>query len=186
MKASLGWPAGVRLTSWIENRIGAEDDSLSRSCRLVRSSEISKASQVEVLHGAFGSEVGVQLLGSHEEPEELLVPRRTTTHRQRLCFRCEDRDTDAFLTSLPPDNFIDEENTLRESLLEAWRDLTSKYGQRHSALSSQKQRALQVSHHCCAGDVLLTDLDMHPNVPDPKKKSGTSVVFMSPSTKLSA
>ncbi|CAE7369386.1 PFK5 [Symbiodinium sp. CCMP2456] len=109
-KALLEWPRGIRLTAWIENRIGAE---------------------VEVVHGAFGSEVGVRLLdvGGMEEV-----------------------DPEAFLASLPPDDFTQEENTLREKLFEAWRDLTSRSDQR---------------------DVSLLDLGEHPNV----KKAG---VFLPP------
>lgn len=104
-KALLEWPRGIRLTAWIENRIGAE---------------------VEVVHGAFGSEVGVRLLdvGGMEEV-----------------------DPEAFLASLPPDDFTQEENTLRQKLFEAWRDLTSRSDQR---------------------DVSLLDLGEHPNV----KKAG--------------
>mmetsp|Transcript_54088 Transcript_54088/g.112293 ORF Transcript_54088/g.112293 Transcript_54088/m.112293 type:complete len:456 (-) Transcript_54088:20-1387(-) len=85
-KAMLEWPRGIRLTAWIENRIGAE---------------------VEVVHGAFGSEVGVRLLDHAHGAVGM------------------EEDSEAFLSSLPPDDFTQEENTLREKLFEAWRDLTS-------------------------------------------------------------
>ena len=44
-----------------------------------------------------------------------------------------EEDSEAFLSSLPPDDFTQEENTLREKLFEAWRDLTSS-DQRSSAV----------------------------------------------------
>ena len=45
----------------------------------------------------------------------------------------EEVDPEAFLASLPPDDFTQEENTLRQKLFEAWRDLTSRSDQRSSA-----------------------------------------------------
>ncbi|CAE7797710.1 PFK5 [Symbiodinium sp. CCMP2592] len=67
----------------------------------------SRIASVEVVHGAFGSEVGVRLL-NHDHGAMGM-----------------EEDSEAFLSSLPPDDFTQEENILREKLFEAWRDLTS-------------------------------------------------------------